>query len=88
MRVRGTQESIPYIEVGKTEVYIRSNVERVETEEFSGWEYDEQIVSIQEHVATLADQGSVDVTALIISGLMQEIDDLKSRVATLEVLVA
>lgn len=37
MRVRGSQETIPFIEVGKTNVYIRTNVEHVEEEEFSGW---------------------------------------------------
>lgn len=84
MRVRGSQETIPFIEVGKTNVYIRTNVEHVEEEEFSGWEYDEEIISIPEYISTLSDKNSVDITALIITGLMQEIDELKTKVEALE----
>ena len=84
MKVRGTQESIPYIEIGKTNVYIRTNVEYIEEEEFSGWEYDEEIISIPEYISTLSDKNSVDITALLITGLMQEIDELKTKVEALE----
>jgi len=84
MRIRGTQNSIPFIEVGKTNVYIRTNVEYIEEEEFSGWEYDEEIISIPEYISTLSDKNSVDITALIITGLMQEIDELKTKVEALE----
>jgi hypothetical protein len=84
MKVRGTQESIPFIEIGKTNVYIRTNVERIEEEEFSGWEYDEEIISIPEYISTLSDKNSVDVIALIITGLMQEIDELKTKIEALE----
>ncbi len=84
MKVRGTQESIPFIEIGKTNVYIRTNVEYIEEEEFSGWEYDEEIISIPEYISTLSDKNSVDVIALIITGLMQEIDELKTKVEALE----
>jgi hypothetical protein len=84
MRVRGSQETIPFIEVGKTNVYIRTNVEHVEEEEFSGWEYDEQIISMQEYINTLTDRDSTDVISMIISALMQEIDNLKTRIEVLE----
>ena len=84
MRIRGTQNSIPFIEIGKTNVYIRTNVEYIEEEEFSGWEYDEEIISIPEYISTLSDKNSVDITALIITGLMQEIDELKTKVEALE----
>ena len=84
MRIRGTQNSIPFIEVGKTNVYIRTNVEYIEEEEFSGWEYDEEIISIPEYISTLSDKNSVDITALIITGVMQEIDELKTKVEALE----
>ena len=84
MKIRGTQESIPFIEIGKTNVYIRTNVEYIEEEEFSGWEYDEEIITIPEYISTLSDKNSVDITALIITGLMQEIDELKTKVEALE----
>lgn len=84
MRVRGTQNSVPYIEIGPTEIYIRTNVEHIETDEFTGWEYNEQIVPMTEYIAMLADTDSVNVMALIISQLMGEIDLLNARVAALE----
>jgi len=84
MRIRGTQNSIPFIEVGKTNVYFRTNVVRIEEEEFSGWEYDEQVIPIQEYINTLADCDSIDTIAMILSTLMQEIDELKSRITVLE----
>jgi len=84
MKIRGTQESMPFIEIGKTNVYIRTNVEYIEEEEFSGWEYDEEIISIPEYISTLSDKNSIDITALIITGLMQEIDELKTKVEALE----
>ena len=84
MRIRGTQESIPFIEIGKTNVYIRTNVEYIEEEEFSGWEYDEEIISIPEYISILSDKNSVDIIALLITGLMQEIDELKTKVEALE----
>ena len=84
MKIRGTQESMPFIEIGKTNVYIRTNVEYIEEEEFSGWEYDEEIISIPEYISTLSDKNSVDVIALIITGLMQEIDELKTKIEALE----
>jgi len=84
MRIRGTQNSIPFIEVGKTNVYFRTNVVRIEEEEFSGWEYDERVIPIQEYINTLADHDSIDTIAMILSTLMQEIDELKSRITVLE----
>jgi hypothetical protein len=84
MRIRGTQNSIPFIEVGKTNVYIRTNVEYIEEEEFSRWEYDERVIPIQEYINTLADRDSTDTIAMLLSTLMQEIDELKSRITVLE----
>lgn len=42
MKVRGTQTEAKPIEVNVDTVYIRSNITRIETEEFIGWEYDEE----------------------------------------------
>ena len=62
-RVKGSQESVPQVEIGKTDVYIRTNVERIEEEEFSGWEYDEEIISLPTYIDRLqmkvADQDNV-----------------------------
>ena len=62
-RVKGSQESVPYVEIGKTDVYIRTNVERIESDEFEGWEYDEEIISLPTYIDRLqmkiADQDNV-----------------------------
>lgn len=84
MRVKGTQETIPFIEIGKTDVYIRTNVERIENEEFTGWEYDETVITIQEYMKTLADRDSTDIISMVVSMLMQEINELKTRIEALE----
>lgn len=41
-RVRGTQEQVRPIEVNVDTVYVRSNIIRIETDDFIGWEYDEK----------------------------------------------
>ena len=62
-RVKGSQESVPSVEIGKTDVYIRTNVERIESDEFEGWEYDEEIISLPTYIDRLqmkiADQDNV-----------------------------
>jgi hypothetical protein len=62
-RVKGSQESVPPVEIGKTNVYIRTNVERIESDEFEGWEYDEEIISLPTYIDRLqmkiADQDNV-----------------------------
>ncbi len=62
-RVKGSQESVPQVEIGKTDVYIRTNVERIESDEFEGWEYDEEIISLPTYIDRLqmkiADQDNV-----------------------------
>jgi len=53
--------------VGKADVRLRSNVVRVEEDEFVGWEYDEEVVSLHEYIDRLRDQ---------ISGQDDAIDDI------------
>ena len=40
-KVRGTMEVVPNAEVNRDTVYIRSNIIRIDTEDFKGFEYDE-----------------------------------------------
>lgn len=49
LNVKGTQESIANLEVNTDTVYIRSNIERVESEDFTGWQYDEIQYSLREY---------------------------------------
>ena len=84
-RVRGSQETVPYVEIGKSNVRIRTNIEWVEEDDFVGWEYDEDVLPLNEYVGMLASQGETEVYALLISMLMQEIDDLKVRIVEMDV---
>ena len=63
-RVRGSQDSVPYIEVGKTEVYVRTDITRIDEPDFTGWEYNEQIISIPEYIGDLASHEDLDTTAI------------------------
>lgn len=40
-RVRGTMKEVPEIEVNVDTIYVRTNIQRIEEEDFVGWEYDE-----------------------------------------------
>lgn len=42
MRVRGTMPEVLPVEVNIDTVYVRTNVKKVETQDFTGWEYDEE----------------------------------------------
>lgn len=50
MRVRGTMKEVPEIEVNVDTVYIRTNIARIEEEDFVGWEYDEEQYSKDEFI--------------------------------------
>ena len=54
-RVRGTMENVPEWDETQSSdiVYHRTNVVRIEEEEFSGWEYDEVQYTFPEYVAYL-----------------------------------
>jgi len=54
--VVGSQKTVPAVEVGKTTVYVRTNIRphtEVFTEDsvFTGWMYDEEQYSIEEYFA-------------------------------------
>ena len=76
--VRGTQETVANIEVNKDTVYIRSNVQRIETDEFTGWQYDEVQYNKNEYIEKLTNKDDSGMLALMVSLLMTEVDMLKS----------
>lgn len=49
LKVRGSQESVPNLEVNTDTVYIRTNITRIEVDGFVGWEYDENQYDIREY---------------------------------------
>lgn len=54
--VRGTQSNVTEIEVNVDTVYVRSNIERIETEDFTGWQYDETQYTVREYIETIANK--------------------------------
>lgn len=78
--VQGSQETIPSIEVNVDTVYIRTNVVRIETENFTGWQYDETQYSTREYIELLINQEDGGMLAMMVSMLMSEVDMLKSIV--------
>lgn len=88
MRVRGSMEVVPPIEVNVDTVYIRTNVVRIEEEEFTGWEYDELQLPLREYLSQLTNIQDSQTLALLVSLLMSEVDMLKAQVSALEGVVA
>ena len=54
MRVRGSMETVPEIEVNVDTVYVRTNIVKVEEEDFVGWEYDEAQISKDKYIEKIA----------------------------------
>jgi hypothetical protein len=84
-KIRGTMETVPSVEVNIDTVYIRSNITKVDTENFKGWEYDEVQYEVKEYISSLAGTQDTQAMAMLIGDLMSEIDTLKSRLDKLEV---
>ena len=73
-------ENVPTVHVDKDTVYVRTNVKKIESEDFTGWEYDEVQYNKDEYIEKLTNEEDVGVMALMISMLMSEVDMLKSVV--------
>lgn len=85
MRVRGSMETVPSIEVNVDTVYIRTNVIKVDNEEFTGWEYDEVQYNVREYVENINVLGQVNTELeLATLELGQQNTDLELRILALE----
>ena len=83
-KIKGTMQQVKPIEVNVDTVYIRTNITRVKTEDFTGWEYDEEQYNIRDYVENLSSSTDVGMLALMMSMLMNEVDMLKSEVIFLK----
>lgn len=54
--VQGSMENIQEIEFNVDTVYVRTNIQRVETEDFTGWQYDEIQYDYKEYAEILHTQ--------------------------------
>ena len=84
MRVRGTQKLVKPVEVNVDTVYIRTNIRRIEEDNFEGWEYNEDTYNIEDYIEQLTNASDVDSIALLVSMLMSEVDFLRMRIEVLE----
>lgn len=78
-RVRGTMKEVPEIEVNVDTVYVRTNIERVEEEDFIGWEYDEEQYSKDEFIELISKENKE---------LIQENELNKQAIAELTLLLS
>jgi hypothetical protein len=79
MRVRGTMKEVPEIEVNVDTVYVRTNIERVEEEDFVGWEYDETQYNKDEFIELISNKNKE---------LIQENELNKQAIAELTLLLS
>lgn len=78
-RVRGTMKEVPEIEVNVDTVYVRANIERVEEEDFVGWEYDETQYNKDEFIELISNKNKE---------LIQENELNKQAIAELTLLLS
>ena len=84
MKVRGTQKNVKPVEVNVDTVYVRTDIKRIDEEDFEGWEYDEETYSTKEYIEKLTSSDDTQSIAFLISMLMSEVDFLRMRIETLE----
>lgn len=51
--IRGTMNIVPEVEINFNIVYVRTNIVRVEEDEFSGWQYNETEYTQSEYIDVL-----------------------------------
>ena len=74
--VRGTQSNVTEIEVNVDTVYVRSNIERIETEDFTGWQYDETQYTVREYIETIANKNkSLESENEVLNGRVTSAED-------------
>ncbi len=78
-KVRGTMKEVPEIEVNVDTVYVRANIERIEEEDFVGWEYDETQYNKDEFIELISNKNKE---------LIQENELNKQAIAELTLLLS
>lgn len=74
--VRGSQSNVPEIEVNVDTVYVRSNIKHVETEDFTGWQYDETQYTVREYIETIANKNkSLESENEVLNGRVTSAED-------------
>ena len=76
--VRSTAEYVQSIDVNVDTVYVRSEIERIEEIEFSGWEYNEVQYNKDKYIEKLTNEEDLGAMAMLLSITLSEVDMLKS----------
>ena len=83
-KIRGTQKKVNQVEVNVDTVYVRSNIVRIDEEDFDGWEYEEEVYSKNNYIEQLTKNEDSDGIAFLLSLMMSEIDILRSEIEILK----
>lgn len=83
-KTRGTMKKVPNVEVNVDTVYIRSNITKVEEEDFKGWEYDEERMPLNKYIEQVNVLGQL-LTEREVENLMlgQKVTDLELKILEL-----
>jgi len=63
-KVSGTMATVMQLEVNVDTVYVRSNIIRVDNEQFTGWEYDEIQYGVKEYIALISEKSDENTGAI------------------------
>ena len=75
--VRGSQTTVPQVEVNVDTVYIRSNIRRIETEDFTGWEYDEVQHNLRDYIGKITPvESDINIAADTVVFALMDIQDM------------
>jgi hypothetical protein len=77
LNIRGSQTTVPEIEVNVDTVYIRTNIMRVDTEDFTGWQYDEVQYGKNEYISMLAKEEQINALKQENEGLLSQLAEAK-----------
>ena len=75
--VRSTAERIPSIEVNVDTVYIRTNIVKIDEEDFEGWQYDEVQYQKDRYIELISEENNdlkqrVEATDMALMQIMME----------------
>lgn len=75
--VRGTAERIPSIEVNVDTVYIRTNIVKIDEEDFEGWQYDEVQYQKDRYIELISEENNdlkqrIEATDMALMQIMME----------------
>lgn len=78
--VRSTAEYVSSVEVNVDTAYIRSNIAKIDEEDFKGWEYDEIQYDKDKYMEQLTSEDDIGAIANLLSLVLSELDMIKMMI--------